>query len=90
MVMEYDSNFWIKIGPLLFLACIGVVIVWATWPEEKARMKKRRELREQREKNGVTGLAIVTMSILMDGDSDTESSSSSSDDDSSYSGSDFD
>jgi cbb3-type cytochrome oxidase subunit 3 len=94
IVMEIlDADFWIRFSPVLFLIFLGMIVAWATWPEEKARMKRKREIlerREQQEKNkrdGVADLALVTMPLWMDDDSNDSSSSSSSDSDSSSSSS---
>ncbi|MCF6204650.1 MAG: hypothetical protein L3J59_13445 [Methylococcaceae bacterium] len=90
----YDTDFWMRFSPILFLIFLGMIVAWATWPEEKARMNKRREIREhreQKEKDGVTDLALVTMPLWMDNDSSDSSSLSSSDYESSSSSySDFD
>ena len=77
-----DADFWIRVFPFLLMIFIGMVIVWATWPEEKARFKKRREIRKRRElqeRDGVTDLALVIMPIWM-GDSGEGSSQGSSHD----------
>ncbi len=88
---KYNADFWIRFSPIFFMIFLGLIIVWVKWPEEKARMKKCRERREQRERNkkdGVTDLALMTMPVWMDDNSSDVSSSSSSDYDSSSS--DFD
>jgi len=75
-------DIWIRLSPLLLMIFIGMLIVWADWPEEKSRLKRCRERRKQREqfeKDGATDLALVTMPIWMDDDSSDRSSSSSSD-----------
>jgi len=36
-----NADLWIRFSPFLLMIFIGMVIVWATWPEEKARFKKK-------------------------------------------------